>query len=375
MLAQLKKERRYLVIVGGSALFFLFWALMLIPWGNGRSQAYSTQGEVLQADSPDQVFSTLMIPEYKGPKDHTFVFTGICNEDIRVPLEAPVNPIKADVTDPALKSQDIKARAMTLGADVVGICELNPKWKFKGVPLNHKYAIVIGEALPYEYTITQEDDTKAMIATKAALDFYRVGGKVALFIADTIRNMGYPARAHYESWSQVLTLPVAIDAGLGEMGRNSILISDQFGTRLRISIVTTDIPLMPDRKPESMGIAAFCEICDKCVRACPVKAIPLGSPTVTRGVVKWQLDLEKCFKYWYQGPDSWSRCLACMTSCPWNKPPNLLHKAGSYLASRNPLSRYLLVKLDDLLGYGQWVDTTPKQPQGKEKQKEGEAKP
>ncbi|MBW2149677.1 MAG: 4Fe-4S dicluster domain-containing protein, partial [Deltaproteobacteria bacterium] len=102
-----------------------------------------------------------------------------------------------------------------------------------------------------------------------------------------------------------------------------------------------------------------CEICDKCARACPIKAIPFGGPTVTRGVVKWQLDLQKCFKYWYQGPNSWSRCLVCMSTCPWNKPDNLLHKAGSFLATRSPLSRWVLLKTDDLMGYGDKVDTTP----------------
>ena len=354
-----KEERRKFVILGGSILFFAFWTLLLVPWGNTHTSEYQTRGEVEQAESPDQVFDALMIPEYMGPKDETFVFTGICNEEIKVPLEAPVNPIKKVVKDPAAQSDEIRALAKSLGADLVGIGPLNPKWKFKGVPLDHKYAIVIAEALPYRFCKEQEDPLKAVFATKAALDFYNLGGKVALFLADAIRDMGYPARAHYESWSQVLTIPVAIDAGLGEMGRNGLLITKEYGPRCRFSVVTTDMPLQMDKKPESLGITRFCEICDRCVRACPVKAIPTGGPTVTRGVVKWQLDLEKCFKYWYQGPDSWSRCLACMTECPWSKPDNLLHKTGSFLASRSPLSRWLLYKVDGWLGYGHMVDTTP----------------
>lgn len=354
-----KERKRVLVILGGSFLFIGFWILMLIPWGNKESGAYLIQGDVSQAGSPDQVFGALMVPEYQGPQDTTFVFKGICNEDIRVPLEAPVNPVKRVVNDRKSQSEEIKALARSLGADLVGICELNPKWKFKGVPLNHRYAIVIGEALPYAFCREQKDDTKAMISTKAALDFYSQGGRIALFLADTIRGMGYPARAHYESWSQVLTVPVAVDAGLGEVGRNSMLITPEYGPRCRFAVVTTDLPVEPDKRTRSLGITEFCEICDRCVTTCPPKAIPAGGPTVTLGVLKWQLDLNKCFKYWYQGPHAWSRCMICMTACPWNKADNVIHRLGSFFASRSPFSRWVILKLDDTLGYGEKVDTTP----------------
>ncbi|MEI9475669.1 MAG: reductive dehalogenase domain-containing protein [Deltaproteobacteria bacterium] len=354
-----KERKRVIIILGGSLAFIALWGLMLIPWGNKESGAYLTQGEVYQAGSPDQVFNALMVPEYTGPTDKTFVYKGICNEDIRVPLEAPVNQVKRVINDRRSQSEEIKTLARSLGADIVGICELNPKWKFSGVPLNHKYAIAVGEALPYSFCREQKDDVKAMISTKSALDFYRQGGKIALFLADTIREMGYPARAHYESWSQVLTVPVTVDAGLGEVGRNSLLITPEYGPRCRFAIVTTDLPLETDKKTKSSGITEFCEICDRCVTTCPAKAIPAGGPTVTRGVVKWQLDLDKCFKYWYQGSNAWSRCMVCMTACPWNKADNVLHKVGSFLASRSPFSRWVILKVDGILGYGEKVDTTP----------------
>jgi len=93
------EKKRASVILGGSILFFVFWFLMLIPWGNKGIEAYITQSEVRQAESPDMVFKDLMVPEYKGPRDKTFVFPGICNEKIKVPLEAPVSPIRKVVLD------------------------------------------------------------------------------------------------------------------------------------------------------------------------------------------------------------------------------------------------------------------------------------
>ena len=124
-------------------------------------------------------------------------------------------------------------------------------------------------------------------------------------------------------------------------------------------VATTDLPLLPD-KPRRMGISKFCENCNKCASACPIKAVPMGPPSMCRGVLKWQVDLQKCFKYWYKGDESWARCLACMTTCPWNKPDNLLHKMGAFLASRSPVSRWALLKIDDLMDYGAQVDTTVK---------------
>ncbi|MGA2225334.1 MAG: reductive dehalogenase domain-containing protein [Syntrophobacteraceae bacterium] len=352
-----REKKRALLICCGSLIFFILCALLIFPWGNGGIETIGKERQIERAETPDLVFNALMVTEYKGPKDKTFVFTGICAEQVKMDLEAQVALEKAVVDDPGRESEQIKALALSFGADLVGIAELNPNWAFKGVNLTHRYAIVIAEAMPYQFCRYQENSIKAAMGAKAAIDFFNGGGRVSLFLADAIRKMGYPARAHYESWSQVMTIPVAIDAGLGEMGRNGLLITPEYGPRCRFSVVTTDLPLLPD-KPRRMGIARFCEGCNKCAEACPIKAVPMGSPSVCRGLLKWQVDLQKCFKYWYKGDDSWARCLACMTTCPWNKPDNLLHKAGAFLASRSPLSRWALLKIDDLMNYGAQVDTT-----------------
>lgn len=354
------EKKRKTVILAGSFVFFVFWILILIPMGDDPQGYRLEGGPVEQANNPKQIFGSLMAPAYNGPMDKTFAFQGICNESITVPLEAPINPVKTVITDPAAKSAEIKSAVKSMGADLVGICVLDPRWKFSGVPLEHKYAIVIAEALPYHLSKEQEDDVKAMLATRTALEFYKNGGRIALFLAKGIWEQGYPARAHYESWSQVMTIPLAVDAGLGELGRNGMLITPEFGPRCRISIVTTDLPLEPD-KHKPLGIFETCQLCDKCARACPAKAISKGNETSSRGVVKWPLDVKKCFNYWYKGDNSWTRCLTCISSCPWNKPDNTLHRLGSFLASRSSFGRWLLVKADDVMSYGQWVDNLPKE--------------
>ena len=74
-----------------------------------------------------------------------------------------------------------------------------------------------------------------------------------------------------------LVIPMAIQAGLGEYARNQLVITPEFGPRLRFSKIFTDMPLKSD-KPRRPGVVKFCDICTKCVDACPVKALPSGPP-------------------------------------------------------------------------------------------------
>lgn len=347
-----RERKRRAVIVSGCLLFFCLSALLVIPLGNKSQRDYLVAGRIEQADHPKKIFHDLMVPAYRGPTEKQFIFEGICGEEIQVDLVGTVNSPKRVFSDTASAADEIKALATSFGADVVRITRLNPHWIFKGADLTHRYAIVLGEQLPYHYTIPTPFPRQT---AQAVTDFYKDGGYAGLFLAESIRNMGYPARAHYESWSQVVTIPIAVDAGMGELGRNGLLIVPEFGPRGRISIVTTDLPLTPD-PPRHVGVKEFCDVCTKCVRFCPARAVPRGGPTVVRGILKWEVDLQKCLSYWYQDPTNYINCLGCITACPFNKPDRLLHRVGQYLVQRNQLSRYLFMYLDDMLGYGTIYD-------------------
>ena len=119
-----------------------------------------------------------------------------------------------------------------------------------------------------------------------------------------------------------LVIPLAIKAGLGEYGRNQMVITEEFGPRVRFSKIFTDLPLVHDR-PKRFGVSEFCAICRRCADACPVSALPLGPPTDAgpnqssiRGVKKWTADGEKCFGYWTKLK---SDCAICLRVCPYNK--------------------------------------------------------
>lgn len=70
-------------------------------------------------------------------------------------------------------------------------------------------------------------------------------------------NVPYPARE------------AAVRAGLGIIGRNSMLITPEYGTRIVIILMATDIPVQPDEKHDR----SECLQCGKCTNVCPSGAI------------------------------------------------------------------------------------------------------
>jgi epoxyqueuosine reductase QueG len=114
----------------------------------------------------------------------------------------------------------------------------------------------------------------------------------------------------------------AVDAGLGEVGRSGYLMTKELGPRVRLSAVTTDLPLVPD-KPVDMGVEDFCEICKKCAVCCPSQSIPMGEQAEVNGTLRWKLNAETCFDYWGKiGTD----CNVCMRVCPWSHARTFPHK-------------------------------------------------
>jgi len=143
---------------------------------------------------------------------------------------------------------------------------------------------------------------------------------IVMQLAAYIRNLGYEAIPSMNDTG--LVIPFALQAGLGEYARNQLVVTPEFGPRLRFSKIFTSLPLASDR-PKKLGVADFCNICTKCADACPVKALPYGAPVVggqnssaIKGVKKWTSNAEKCFEFWTKLS---SDCAICMRVCPFNR--------------------------------------------------------
>ena len=106
-------------------------------------------------------------------------------------------------------------------------------------------------------------------------------------------------------------------AGLGSIGKNSLFLHREFGARVRLGTVMTDMPLLnePDILPSP------CTGCDLCVKHCPSGAIK-GTPWYA-GIERSEVfDPEKCSEYMKREFKNIGRgavCGICMKVCPANK--------------------------------------------------------
>ena len=93
---------------------------------------------------------------------------------------------------------------------------------------------------------------------------YLRSGILALKLAAWIRELGYEATAHIDGNYEVICPLVAADAGLGTIGRMGLLMTPNLGPRVRISVVTTNMPVSLSNKTPDKTTLQFCHHCKKC---------------------------------------------------------------------------------------------------------------
>lgn len=132
--------------------------------------------------------------------------------------------------------------------------------------------------------------------------------------------------------------------------RFGYLIADNFGPRVRLFAVTTNMPLTVDR-PIDLGADGFCRRCLKCAESGTSKSIALGGKTVVNGIEKWKLDAESCFDYWGRvGTD----CSICMGVCPFSRPNRGLHRLVRWMIRRSVRSQRVFPVIDNLIYGKRW---------------------
>ncbi|HEY5573979.1 MAG TPA: hypothetical protein VIK64_13240, partial [Anaerolineales bacterium] len=124
------------------------------------------------------------------------------------------------------------------------------------------------------------------------------------------------------------------------------------GSRLHLSVVTTDLPLAVD-EPVDIGVEEVCKYCMKCARTCPSHSIPFGGREVYNGVEKYRINVDTCYKYRLASRGQWSNCVICVSSCCYNKPTAWWHTLAVRSIKWTPAAlRVLIIKpllwIDDL---------------------------
>lgn len=183
-----------------------------------------------------------------------------------------------------MKNQ-IKELILSLGADVCGAANVD---RFSEAPTgfhpkdifhNCLSVIVFGIALPkgllkveprliyghFNYGVCPEVD---WIALKAAKEIERRYGLYAVPL---------PSDGPYEYWDAekmegrglISMKHAAVLAGLGNLGKNTLLLNEKYGNLLTLGAILTELGLESDPLAESICI----ETCDLCIKNCPSEAL------------------------------------------------------------------------------------------------------
>jgi epoxyqueuosine reductase QueG len=212
-------------------------------------------------------------------------------------------------------SENIRTICLELGADLVGIASID---RFSDAPLGFhpcdilsdcKTVIVLACRLPHDalnadaatYTLIRNQMVEKMdnLATSAAAGLKTKGlsAKPILSVQSQLHNGKY--------YGPISLKHAAVLAGLGQMGKNTLLINENLGNMLWLSAVLINAAITPDATADYQVCNSSCNLC---LEACPVSALEPG-----------QIQQLNCFKHAFKFPDGklQLQCWSCRKICPY----------------------------------------------------------
>ncbi|MBS7630908.1 epoxyqueuosine reductase [Candidatus Bathyarchaeota archaeon] len=206
-----------------------------------------------------------------------------------------------------LTSSMVKDEARRIGFNLVGIISIEtlrtlPVGDVGGVKTLRlaeeefpptKSAIVLGYYLwdPIFNVHTIEPGWKGygLHSSDEEFEFHQLYTEViankAWMLADWIRGLGFEAKPS----AGIPLKRAAVEAGLGCQGKNTLLISTEYGPRVRLGAVLTSADLQPDIPFKE----DLCRECMRCVLACPTKALK-----------PYKIEIKRCMVYASESPES-----------------------------------------------------------------------
>jgi epoxyqueuosine reductase len=132
-------------------------------------------------------------------------------------------------------------------------------------------------------------------------------------------QVGHPvANRYYTDTGPILERELAQRAGLGWIGRNTLLINPGAGSTFFLAEILLDLELEPDHQI----VSDHCGTCTRCITACPTQCILPGRSLDARRCISYLTielkedipeDLRPLMKDWIFG------CDVCQQVCPWNR--------------------------------------------------------
>jgi len=255
-------------------------------------------------------------------------------------------------------SETVKELAKELGADLVGVVHTetleafppDPRWpQTPGRISPHaKSVIVLAKRIP----------AGAFRVRLGAADRYlnnlvlRRIDRVAAALAMRLEEMGHPALATISNetdwalkrgtYGYLSTRHLAVEAGLGTIGLNLNIVTPEYGSRVQLAAVLTELELTTDKRLEEQVCVG--EGCSRCLYACPPDAVGhfgldkrgcstcaqmFGYAQLTAHVADIMRDenvdpldqvwTRQSLAYWLamtRVAGCYGACMACLTICP-----------------------------------------------------------
>ncbi len=263
--------------------------------------------------------------------------------DIKHLSEGPVNPIRISGNQ-SIITKRVKGLVKQYGAKLVGITPLkdyhfythrgrNEDIYGEEIQIDHKYGIVFAVEMDKDMINRGPMLAEVIETSKAYVEVSIIG----MILSYYIRSLGYEARNHMDANYLLMPVLLAKDAGLGEIGRNTILTTKEYGSRVRLGVVTTNLPLDID-EPISFGLEDFCKLCNNCAHTCPSQSISNAREKETNGHLNWRIDQESCYIKWrYLGTD----CGMCISSCPFSQDMESIKQVDTFEGNEALISSIL----------------------------------
>lgn len=206
---------------------------------------------------------------------------------------------------------ELKAYLNDLDLTVYGFTKVESNNIFINRGILYDNAIVISLQMPIEII----EKAPSFETMKMIEDTYSQTGEIVNRIAGYLRKHGFGAQAGPGLGGMTNYPMLAKDAGMGEFGRNGLLISPQSGACHRLAVVYTSINNFPHNETNDHSwIKEYCKNCGLCIKKCLGRAI-LETPEITIDTRIRHIEYDKCMSCFNKN----FGCSVCIKICPFTK--------------------------------------------------------
>jgi Pyruvate/2-oxoacid:ferredoxin oxidoreductase delta subunit len=223
------------------------------------------------------------------------------------------NPISPKEMISKEELEEFETYANQLGVFSLGYTKLPTNMIFREKGVLHDNVIVLAMEMNREkMELAPSFPTELMI-----MQTYDALGIISNKLTEFLREKGFSIHAGHPLGGVTLYPPLAEKAGLGWHGAHGLIITPEFGPRVRLTAIYSNIQNLPfneEKDNPHSWIEDFCKTCKRCIRKCPSWAI-FEEPVVKSSGILTHIENEMCFPVFLE----YFGCSICIKECTFNR--------------------------------------------------------